>query len=272
MATGSASGGGTCKAGAAAARLLITPEPFSGTGTFSEWIEHFEAVAAINKWDEEAKLLWLRVYLVGGAQTAYSHLPTSAKASYSELKKALKGHFEPEVLKERHLPQFQARRKAKTEGWAEFADAVKLLTDKAYPELDDNARECLALNHYLGQIDSPQVAFSVRQRQPKTLVEAVSATIEMESYLQPKPSQVAQVELESGTESVLASIQCQQKALLNTLDKVVERLEKLEAKSKEQPPSPQGGSNQKVVCRKCHREGHYAQGCASQPLLPTPIV
>ena len=106
---------------------------------FSEWIEHFEAVAAINKWDEAAKLLWLRVRLVGGAQTAYGRLPTEAKESYVELKKALKGRFEPEALKERHLAQFQARKKTKTEGWAEFADAVKLLCDKAYPDLEEKA-------------------------------------------------------------------------------------------------------------------------------------
>ena len=43
------------------ARPLITPEPFKGTGSFSEWIEHFEAVAAINKGDDDGKLLWLRV-------------------------------------------------------------------------------------------------------------------------------------------------------------------------------------------------------------------
>ena len=92
----------------ASQRPLITPEPFSGSGTFSEWIEHFEAVAAINKWDDDAKVLCLRVRLVGAAQTAYGRLPTEAKASYAELKKALKRRFEPEVLKERHLAQFQA--------------------------------------------------------------------------------------------------------------------------------------------------------------------
>ena len=100
-------------AASASRRPLITPEPFSGTGTFSEWIEHFEAVAVINKWEDGAKLFWLRVRLVGGAQTAYGRLPADAKTSYVELKKALKGRFEPEVLKEHHLAQSQARKKAK---------------------------------------------------------------------------------------------------------------------------------------------------------------
>ena len=151
---------------------------------------------------------------------------------------------------------------------------MKLLCDKAYPDLEEMARECLALNHYLGQLDNPQIAFSVRQRQPKTLVEAVSGTIEMESYLQPKPSRIAQVEPEPGTESVIAAIQHQQTALMGALDKVMERLDKLEAKTQEpprRPPvEPRGGTARRptIVCRKCHREGHYARGCASLPLPP----
>ena len=81
MATESGDGSATTTTTPASQRLLITPEPFSETGTFSEWIEHFEAVAAINKWDDAAKLLWLHVRLVGGAQTAYGRLPAEAKVN-----------------------------------------------------------------------------------------------------------------------------------------------------------------------------------------------
>ena len=40
-------------------RPLLTPEPFLGKGSFTEWLQHFEGMAAINKWDDAAKLLWL---------------------------------------------------------------------------------------------------------------------------------------------------------------------------------------------------------------------
>ena len=63
-------------------------------------------LAGTNKWDDAAKLLWLRVRLVGGAQTAYGRLPAEAKGSYAEFTKALKVRFEPEAHKERHLAQF----------------------------------------------------------------------------------------------------------------------------------------------------------------------
>ena len=71
-------------------RPLITPEPFSGTGSFSDWVDHFEGVAAVNEWDDAAKLLWMRVRLVGRAQTAYGRLPDTSKTDYATLKKALK--------------------------------------------------------------------------------------------------------------------------------------------------------------------------------------
>ena len=74
-------------------------------------------------------------------------------------------------------------------------------------------RECPALNHHHG--------FIVQQRQPISLVEAVSATIEMESYLQPKLSCVGQVEPEQRTKSVYAAIQHQERALTGALDKVI---------------------------------------------------
>ena len=70
-------------------------------------------VAAINKWDNAVKLLWLRVRLVGGAQTVYGRLPVEAKASYAKLKKALKGRFKPEALKERIWLNFRLEKKDK---------------------------------------------------------------------------------------------------------------------------------------------------------------
>ena len=109
MCTGEGERGGTLATSTppASQRLLITTELFSGTGTFSELIEHFEVVAAINIWDDAAKLLSLHVRLEGGAQTAYGRLPAEAKGSYAELRKALKGRFKPVALRECHLAQFQ---------------------------------------------------------------------------------------------------------------------------------------------------------------------
>ena len=63
-------------------RPLLIPKLFMGTGSFSDWVDHFESVAVINEWDDGAKLLWMRVQLVGTVQTAYGRLPTTAKYTW----------------------------------------------------------------------------------------------------------------------------------------------------------------------------------------------
>ena len=141
-------------------RPLLMPEPFTGTGSFGDWVDHFESVAAINEWDDAAKLLWMRVRLVGRAQTAYGRLSTMAKESYAALKKALKDTFKLDSRRELYLSKFSTRKRRPGEGWAEYADELRVLADKAFPELEEQARERLALNQYLGQLDNPHVAFN----------------------------------------------------------------------------------------------------------------
>lgn len=41
------------------------------------------------------------------------------------------------------------------------------------------------LNQYLDRIDDHQLSFAVRQKQPKTVDDAVQATLELQSYLLP---------------------------------------------------------------------------------------
>ena len=65
--------------------------------------------------------------------------------------------------------------------------------------MPESAREQLALQVYFRQLQHPQIAFSVKQKQPTTLDEAVTATIEMETYLPPKTAAVV-TNLESSTE------------------------------------------------------------------------
>ena len=77
------------------------------------------------------------------------------------------------------------------EGWADLADDLKALSDKAYPTLPYEAREQLAINAYLQQLAPPQVAFSIKQKRPATLDDAVATTLEMESYVAPMPLSVS---------------------------------------------------------------------------------
>ena len=111
---------------------------------------------------------------------------------------------------------------------ATFAEDLETLVDKAYPELQDDAKEQLALTHYLGQLELQQLAFSVKQRRPKSVDEAVSATLEMESYLVPKGGRVAQVAGDLAPAEPVAAVRDRQDTVMSLLQQVVQRMDQLE--------------------------------------------
>ena len=103
-----------------------------------EWVTHFESVAIVNKWEkDEDKLKWLRVRLTGKAQTAFMNLPESARSSYGECIMALQKRFAPESRRELYVAELQTRTKRANEDWASFGDALRTLSDRAYPDLED---------------------------------------------------------------------------------------------------------------------------------------
>ena len=276
-----------------AAKPLVLPDSFSGETSWDEWICHFENVADVNSWNNEQKLKWLRVRLIGRAQKAYQRLGETVRSDYRETRKALAARFEPESKKTRYQAEFQIRRKKKSEGWADFAEDLRSLADKAYPELQDEARETLALSSFLAQLDQPQVAFSVKQKRPETLDDAVTATLEMESYVSSKMggAPVSSVTVQDAP-AITAAVTAQDR-LAELVEKLAERVERLETASpkryaEEQKPqvsdrgrrpaarqqtngssTPNGPGRSTrnrrisldVVCWTCGRRGHVARDC-----------
>ena len=104
------------------------------------------------------------------------------------------------------------------------------MTDKAFPNLQFEARQELALSHYLDQLEPPQISFAVKQRRLKNLSEAVSSTIKLELYLLREQSvrTVKETASEPATtlESQVAPIQAVSDPSL--LQQLLDRIEKLE--------------------------------------------
>ena len=54
------------------------------------------------------------------------------------------------------MAELSARTRHKDEDSATFGDVLRVLSDKAYPDLEEKARERLALNRFLAQIENAQ--------------------------------------------------------------------------------------------------------------------
>ena len=154
----------------AAVSLGLVPETFTGEGRqgFSNWIEHFESIANVHGWDENAKRKWLRARLNGRAATVWRRLPAAETDTYEHAVAALKRRFEPASRKVVYLQEFQRRSKKGTEDWVSFGEDLRELVERAYPTLQPEAHEVLALNRFLDEIRDPQLAFGVRQGRPTT--------------------------------------------------------------------------------------------------------
>eukprot|EP00731_Ephydatia_muelleri_P035738 Em0153g13a len=261
-----------------ASRPLVLPDSFSGEGNWSQWIYHFENVAEVNEWEDAKRVLWLKVRLTGRAQIAYQQLSDITRANYGDTKKALKERFEPASQTARYLAEFENRRKKKTEGWADFAEDLRSLVEKAYPALQEEAKAQIALSHYLRHLDQPMTSFSVKQRTPKSLDEAVSATLEIESYqiglpkiesgavgvpLMDSKTHPEVEEAEIGTVASRSSSQLQDglvHQLLQRLDKIEHELRRPERERDEKASDGQR-SPRSVTCWNCGRRGHVSREC-----------
>ena len=267
-----------------ASRPAVIPEAFTGEGEWTQWIYHFENIAAVNEWNDAKKLLWLKARLTGRAQLAFQHASTEIQEDYDRLKQAMKDRFEPESRKGRYQAEFQTRRKKPSEGWADFAQDLQSLADKAFPHLQGEARDQLALTHYLSQIDNAQLAFSVKQQKPTNLDAAVSATLEMESYLPSKSAilGIAGTDVKSLTEQTsltAAATATGTDSTTELMKQLLDRMDKMEVElrqSKQAQLTAEGRGSRKrvnpnyrrkppVICWNCNQPGHVARNCRVYP-------
>ncbi|KAL5517965.1 hypothetical protein EMCRGX_G003620 [Ephydatia muelleri] len=90
---------------------LISPHTFSGNSSWSDWVDHFEAVAKVNQWDEDTKLIWLPVKLKRKAQTAWKRLSEETREDCRLAMDAFQKRFEPSSKPERYATEFRLRKR-----------------------------------------------------------------------------------------------------------------------------------------------------------------
>jgi len=59
-----------------ATQPAVLPKTFSVEGEWTQYICHFENIAAVNEWEDAKKLLWLKARLTGRVQLTPQHLST----------------------------------------------------------------------------------------------------------------------------------------------------------------------------------------------------
>ena len=133
--------------------------------------------------------------------------------------------------------------------------------------MQEEARQQLAVMRYLEQLSDTQVAFSVRQKRPKTLAEAVALTLETESLAIASGVSSCKERLRSlvaGTQTENSTTDINAQGLLTTLLQRMGKLEDTltEARIHRPSPSPIVG---------CGKKRNYQEGHAHSQMSTTQI-
>ena len=123
-------------------RPLVSPDTYSGDRNWTDWVEHFEAAALVNGWDEPTKLLWLPVRLTGKAQTAWRRLAPEAKQDFQAAKDALQKRFEPESKRQLYVVEFQTGKGDRTNSGVISGMSCAFSQTKRFPELTKRRHLC----------------------------------------------------------------------------------------------------------------------------------
>jgi len=130
-------------------RPQLLPEKFDGSENFDDWVSTFECISEINGWNEREKALWLRAYVKGKAHVAYQCFSHETQETFSLAKAALRERFEPSSKQAYYRTEFERREKQDEEDWADFGDDLVSLASRAFPDLQEQAREQLTLLCFL---------------------------------------------------------------------------------------------------------------------------
>ena len=102
--------------------------------TWQEWIEAFEMIASACQWSDQAKLINLAMHLTESAYTFYRSCSTAQRSSYPLLTEALAQRFTPVNIQPVQSSLFHDRKQGDKESVNDFAQSLKCLFRKAYPQ------------------------------------------------------------------------------------------------------------------------------------------
>lgn len=132
--------------------------------------------------------------------------------------------------------------------------------ERAYPTLQPEAQELLALNRFLDAIKDPQLAFGVRQRTPANLDQAVAATLELDMYLLKSLMTVSGVtpihndRITAAYDDSIAATSAKPSSVESALQTLIKRIDKLEGKLVTEQDTPHN----------CQQPGHFARNCPAK--------
>lgn len=164
-------------------RPLVMPDVFSDSGSsvWAQYIQHFEACAELNEWDDCLKCKYLAILLKDQAANIFFDLDDDVKKNWNVLKAALATRLDKSTSPEFAKSEFLSRSRKPDESVVDYGNAIRHLARNAYPKLTNEIRDELARDQFLRGLGGREMTIRVRQSKPSNLDEAITNALEYES-------------------------------------------------------------------------------------------
>lgn len=182
----------------------IKPPTFDGSEDFGEYLVQFEILVDLHQWDYKTKSLYMASSLLGNARALLSELSTTQRRDFNSLVAILNRRFGSVERSELFRAKLKNRTKSDKESLSELAQSVKKLTRQAYPTADPDLTNVLSLDHFIDALPDADLRLRLRESRPKSINEAETLAIRLETYQLADTQKVKQVNvIHSDTDSSL---------------------------------------------------------------------
>jgi len=153
-------------------RREIEARRFSGKENVEDYLLQFELTAKRNGWNDDEKSSALLCALDGSARGILAEFDNPVDTSYADVKRALLRRFGPTQLVEVHEQTLTHLRLNKGQNIRELAHEIQKLAKQAYPDIIGPPRERLSVKYLVNAIHDREIAFYIREKNPRDLDEA----------------------------------------------------------------------------------------------------
>ena len=151
----------------------MKPQTFNGDEDWESYLSHFEVCAELGRWSHQDKALYLAACLRGNAQVYYMTLKVAERSSYHTLTVKLGQRFGNTRQQPMWISRLEARMRKPNETVAELGDDLRRLAQRAYSNMNHDAREMLALNQLYKSV-SPDLKYKCISENCTSVTKAVS--------------------------------------------------------------------------------------------------
>jgi len=163
-------------------KCLVKLMKYDGTTAFETFWAQFQNIVEYHQWTKRDQLFYLKSCLKDQAAQVLWDYGTEVPKSLSKLTKVLKDRFGGEGQKEKYRMELKTRRRRVNETLEDLHVDIRRLAVLTFPTMEYTERERISCEYFIDALDDPDLILRVRERDPKSLDEALRTAQKLELW------------------------------------------------------------------------------------------